>query len=432
MAIIRSAALCLCLLFGFVGAAHATQTFTVNSTLDQIDVDPTDGICETIAQTCTLRAAIMQADVSRSTSVTIIVPPGLYTLTRPIDGSDSPLGGSLKLTTLSAGPTIAINGTDAATTIIDAAHVDRVFRVDQDRSAAFSHLTVRNGSIEDGTGGGGIYILGSLTLDHVVVSDNAAVLGAGIYNDGSVAITNSSILRNVAAAYGGGVYSSGGLSVTASTIASNSALEGGGVNATGSPVILNSTIAWNSARESGGGVYFFQGLPSNAMNMYNSTVVDNEADSDQSNDGSGGGIYVGINGVFNLYNSVLAGNYHINVAFGDDCDGPVKTHAYNRFGNTSQCQITQVSGAYALLNSLDDLGLLQDNGGPTQTIALLAGSNAINGAAATCLDANSTPITTDQRGFPRNVGNCDIGAYEFGAINPNDKIFKDGFDIGGK
>ena len=59
---------------------------------------------------------------------------------------------------------------------------------------------------------------------------------------------------------------------------------------------------------------------------------------------------------------------------------------------------------------------------------MLAGSNAIGGAAAVCLDVNSNPITTDQRGFPRNVGNCDIGAYEFGAADPNDIVFKNGFE----
>jgi hypothetical protein len=166
-------------------------------------------------------------------------------------------------------------------------------------------------------------------------------------------------------------------------------------------------------------------LEDSVANIYNSTIAFNFADSDSNNDGSGGGVSSN-SPTFNIYNTLVAGNYHINPAFVDDCDGLVRTHAYNRFGSTSECNITQVSGAYALLNSLNDLGPLQGNGGPTQTVALLAGSNAIGGAAAVCLDANSNPITTDQRGFLRNVGNCDIGAYEFGSVA--DLIFSNGFE----
>ena len=53
------------------------------------------------------------------------------------------------------------------------------------------------------------------------------------------------------------------------------------------------------------------------------------------------------------------------------------------------------------------LGPLADNGGPTQTHALLDDSPAINAG-----DAASCPLT-DQRGQKRSDGKCDIGAYEF-------------------
>ena len=72
------------------------------------------------------------------------------------------------------------------------------------------------------------------------------------------------------------------------------------------------------------------------------------------------------------------------------------------------------------------LGPLQNNGGPTQTHALLPGSPAIDVGNAVCTDANGDPLTTDQRGKPRSVdGNgdgkraCDIGAVEFFPIVNN-------------
>jgi hypothetical protein len=71
------------------------------------------------------------------------------------------------------------------------------------------------------------------------------------------------------------------------------------------------------------------------------------------------------------------------------------------------------------LNSTNPrLGRLQNNGGPTQTMALLPGSPAIDaGNASGCTDGRGRLLKTDQRGKPRpdkedhGVG-CDIGAYE--------------------
>ena len=84
--------------------------------------------------------------------------------------------------------------------------------------------------------------------------------------------------------------------------------------------------------------------------------------------------------------------------------------------DTHQCGGPGARGNYDFINSLAFIGPLQDNGGPTWTHALLAGSNAIDGGDPIqgCVDNNSVPIATDQRGIPRVVGaSCDIGAYEF-------------------
>jgi hypothetical protein len=60
------------------------------------------------------------------------------------------------------------------------------------------------------------------------------------------------------------------------------------------------------------------------------------------------------------------------------------------------------------------LGPLQDNGGPTETHALLPGSVAIDHVSpAMCIDQSGAPLPEDQRGEPRPGGAmCDVGAFE--------------------
>lgn len=73
----------------------------------------------------------------------------------------------------------------------------------------------------------------------------------------------------------------------------------------------------------------------------------------------------------------------------------------------------------------NELGPLQDNGGATMTHTLVPPSDMIDGAGGTsgCIDWNGTAMATDQRGYPRNDGHCDIGAFEY-----SDIIFRNGFD----
>jgi CSLREA domain-containing protein len=266
-----------------------------------------------------------------------------------------------------------------------------------------------SGNVATKLGGGGINNSGDLTLDHSTVSGNAAVLGGGISSSGTGTVTQSTISGNAAHAYltqpgdGGGIYAYGVLTVT------------------------NSTIALNEADGNGGGIYNFVNANAN-INVYSSTIAYNDADY-QRNGALGGGIFItgsGGNGV-NLYNTVVAGNTMSNAPIEDDCDtvsgGILKTHAVNLFGTTAGCTIVVVSGVYGTLNPPGSLGALQNNGGPTQTIALLAGSNAIDGTGVSgsqCYDASSQ-ILVDQRGYPRTA-ECDVGAFEY------DDIFIGGFE----
>ena len=130
--------------------------------------------------------------------------------------------------------------------------------------------------------------------------------------------------------------------------------------------------------------------------MSSSTFVRNDAD-------DGSGIYN--LGTANVENSIVA-----RVASSHNkCSnlGTFNVSGVN-FSDDNSCPgFTQVTAAQLAL------GLLADNGGPTKTIALLAGSVAID-AAPDCTDYDGNPIPTDQRGVARPQGQaCDVGAYEF-------------------
>ena len=100
----------------------------------------------------------------------------------------------------------------------------------------------------------------------------------------------------------------------------------------------------------------------------------------------------------------------------DDCTGTLNSSGRNLFWQVIGCTVNTVNGSWGILNSLNTLGPLQDNGGPTWTHALLMGSNAIDGTDPSwlCVDYASNPLPTDQRGAARVVGvRCDIGAFEY-------------------
>jgi hypothetical protein len=86
-------------------------------------------------------------------------------------------------------------------------------------------------------------------------------------------------------------------------------------------------------------------------------------------------------------------------------------------GLNLQFQSTSCPGSIPTMNPDLDPRLLQNNGGPTPTVALLPGSPAVNAIAiGDCVDQNNSPVKTDQRGFGRPAGSaCDMGAFELGA-----------------
>jgi hypothetical protein len=265
-------------------------------------------------------------------------------------------------------------------------------------------LTINNSTFSDNSGpsGGGIINLGALTIIGSTFSGNSAPSGngGGIVNVGSLTITGSTFYSNSAVS-GGGVVNAGTLTVTItnSTFSGNSATIGGGIRNAGPMTITNSTISGNSANSGLGG-----GIENEAtLTITSSTISGNSAT-------SGGGI---LNfGPVTLKNSIIADS-----PSGGNCAGPTPITAVEvNFSTDDTCgaEFTQVTPEEL------KLGPLQDNGGPTQTHALLAGSVAID-AVTDCTDLSdpSVAVATDQRGVSRPQGPaCDVGAFELETQSP--------------
>jgi CSLREA domain-containing protein len=415
-----------------VSAVRADVTFNVNSAADLADDNTSDGVCHTSAGSCSLRAAIMQANHWSNPEFAIInLPAGLYVLSVPVPvgGVDDESVGDLNLTTaLIAVQRIIINGQSAASTIIDGNQAGRVIAVAQGRSATIARVTIRHGSTP--FGGAGIYNQGNLTLFSSVVEQNTAGTGGGICNDQGTLLVKASTLRSNVAAYGGGINTlSPGSPVTIreSTISGNHANTGGGIYNNGNPLyVVNSTISANTADTDGGGIF-----SRIAAFIYNTTVVDNDADDDHDEIGGiGGGVFIDAGSRFVAVNSLIAANYAVGYVEPNDCHGTLEVYGWNLFGfiGATCAFIGNGVGSRGMVLP-GTIGQLQDNGGPTWTHALLVGSQAIDSThdSLGCVDESGTPLSIDQRGGSRPVGaRCDVGAFEFAAVT--DRIFMGGFE----
>lgn len=381
------------LLSVFAAPLALAVTFTVNSTLDEPDDLTMPGTCHTADGTCTLRAAMMQANRTSGVGATIMVPAGTYTLTIPAPVADGETDGDLNLTSPTIGtPTMTIMGARASTTIIDGNQLDRVFRVHPNRAAAISGLTIRNGFVATGFGGG-IDNGGSLTVSNAAIVSNDGGFGGGIANEaestltvtnstiglnsapgtaggifsvGSLTILNSTISQNATNAAGGGVTVEGGTAfVRNSVIYGNSANGGGGIANFGALYVIDSTITENNTSGEGGGIY-----NNNIANVYSSSIVYNGADTDRTG-ASAGGVFNESGATFALRNTLVAGNIVDNAPIYDDCTGTLDSYGRSLFWHVAGCTVTVVTGAKGTLNSLSDLGPLQDNGGPTFRLELI-------------------------------------------------------------
>ncbi len=217
----------------------AASTYVVNSTADLPDADQGDGLCLASNGQCTLRAAIMQANFFTGPD-TIILPLGVYQLTRPGDDDLAVLGD------LDIINDLTIQGAGSSVTIVDgngAVTGDRVFQIlATAKNVVLSGLTIRNGKKTNTFDqGGGLYWVGGgshLTLTDVVIENNAAYNGGGLFLDYSpsadVVVIDRLIVRaNTATAAAGGLAANfgdfAGFDLRNSQVYGNVAFEGGGI-----------------------------------------------------------------------------------------------------------------------------------------------------------------------------------------------------------
>ncbi len=302
--------------------------------------------------------------------------------------------------------TLQINGDDYA---IDGNNSYRPLRIN-DSNVTVSNLTLKRGRADQCDifveCGGAVEVKSGavVTLTQVSILDSHAdVVGGGVFNQGTMTILDSTFSGNNSESTGGGIYNASEMIVQNSTLNGNTARRGGGLHTDGNMTIVNSTIYNNSALSNGGfsrgGGIHNQG----PLAIINSTISGNSAED------TGSGIYQEEDGFFNasltISNSIVA-----DQTTGDDCGGnPITSGGHNLESGTS-CGFTSsgdIQSGYA------NLGSLQNNGGPTETLAPIYDSDAID-AADNTICAASLVNGVDQRGIARPQGTtCDIGAYEF-------------------
>jgi CSLREA domain-containing protein len=177
---------------------HAA-TFTVDSTADTVDVNIGDGLCADNIGKCTLRAAIQEANALAGAD-TVNIQAGTYWLTILGILENAAAAGDLDIT-----QNLTIIGDSAASVIIDANGIDRVFHIVGYIDVQISNVTIKGGLTDfydpPETGGGGIFNQGGkLNLKGVIISKNDSGGndgGGGIYNlDGTLNIENSSLIEN--------------------------------------------------------------------------------------------------------------------------------------------------------------------------------------------------------------------------------------------
>ena len=369
-----------------------TSLLTLRDAINVVNAQSTSGLSSTqLAQVI---------DGTFGSGDTIEFDPGLDNQTILLNGTQLP--------TIIDPQSLAITGLGSSLLSISGNYESRVFEIDAG-PVTISGLTITDG--KSTTNGGGILVDPSgspspnfLTIKSSIISGNTAANGGGIVNHGNLTLENSTISGNKSSDAGGGIANYLYLTVQSSTISGNSAgTHGGGVanpfeTPTPTVAINSSTLAYNYAGAYGGAI-----ASASTVSVNDGTITGNTTGPM----GTGGGIGIG-EGSLGLRSTILAGNGVGSGGHGPDLDGSAAAITSN--GN-NLIGITTLSGTTSPWQSTDQLGTstpllgpLQNNGGQTQTMALLPGSPAIGTGKASATG-------TDQRGYLFGTS-PDIGDFQ--------------------
>jgi hypothetical protein len=414
------------LLTGVAGMARGA-TFTIDDTADLVDVAPGDGACATASATCTVRAAIQEANALPGND-TIEVDDeleGSAVLTIAGAGEDAAATGDLDITedVHFDGKREILSGY-YATLGIDGGGLDRIFHVLPGVTAEIDGVDIRNGATGPGENGGGILNEGTLEGYIVVFLCNAGGDGGGLYNSGTAEMGSRYVL-NTAGGRGGAIANVGTLLLERdfyyASIARNSAPSGGGIYNAGTVTANAISLMENHATAGAGG-----GLSNDAggvAHLANLTFGANTATSGGEgidNVGSADLAYVTVAGhaTLGVRNDDGAGaaTSARSSILADGCAGSVTSGGFNI--TDGGCTLAGALGS-------DQIGVdpeieshaacaARHFGDVCPHYRPLRGSPAIDaGDPANCKDGFGTPLGGDQDAVIRPTGSaCDVGAIE--------------------
>jgi hypothetical protein len=308
--------------------------------------------------------------------------------------------------------------------------------------------------------GGGIMNYGIMVVSNTTFSSNSAPLGGGINSLGTMTVVNCTFSANSATGglggFGGGINNSSTMIVTNSTFSGNTAAgpdfenpatpAHGGAIVTGDGTLTLASCTFSGNTTTGGigsggttggdalGGALYVETPSHTTTVTNCTFALNSAfpgNGSPPGQASGGGIFISSDRL-DIKSTIVAANSAFNASVpAPDVSGAFNSQGYNLIGkiegSTGFPASTDLTGTMA--SPLDPmLGTLQNNGGPTQTIALMPGSPAIDkGTSASLIGQMTTdqrgtgyPRTFDDPGMPNATGGdgTDIGSFELQTIAP--------------
>ncbi|HEX8105554.1 MAG TPA: thrombospondin type 3 repeat-containing protein, partial [Solirubrobacteraceae bacterium] len=427
-----------CLLSAWAGAAGAA-TFEVEVFSDEADPAGCDA-------DCSLREAIIAANDTPEAD-TVRLPPGVHQIgTEP--GNGGPQTGDFDIAA-----DLSIEPMGGGEVTIDGDDLDRVFDVAPGVELRLRDLRVANGAgaagVDDGLDGGGIRTAGRVVLTRMLLESNLGRRWGGavaVTAGGSLEAVNSTFKDNEAGTRGGAISVSrnpgadpdASVKLDQSVVTGNSLRdasgEGGGIHAFASTLVLDASEVSGNTAGVGGGIDVDNVA---SLTLRNSTVSGNRGT--LASFGGVGGVLARGEVTTLIEDSTIARNVagsgaadyvHNTVASGSTVRTTLRRALFaegarDGGGAAPACDIqadVTVDSAHSLaddgscrLGAPTDrpaaapvLGALGQNGGPTRTHALGAGSAAIDAGGTGC-------PATDQRGagFPRPLGAaCDIGAFE--------------------